>query len=341
MSLKLIRPGKRGNKVYYVRGTVAGQRIESSTGTTDKDAAEKFRAEFEHKLLAVSTKKVILTYGEASDQYTDDRKPEGWSAHMHRLIRDELAGKMLPEINQSEIVRVANLIYPKAAASTRNRWVVTPISCVMHYAARNRHCDWLRIERFVEEKPQTRAVSVAVARAVIRGSVKQERKAKLKQALCLWLFKHGNRISETLSVTGENVSFSDRTFQLLVAKPRRWKTFALDPEVAVALKRCYPDGLPAGRIFPWRTRWGVYKWLTPLSRALGIKFTPHMARHSVGTWYARKRAGLRATMDRLGHDDVESSMRYQEGDIEMVRQVNRQIGSLGGKIGGRHRKRKR
>src|SRR5579883_3541382 len=55
----------------------------------------------------------------------------------------------------------------------------------------------------------------------------------------------------------------------------------------------------AGPLFPWRTRSGVYKWLRPYTKALGLRFTPHMARHSVGRWLNQDRAGLKTIMDAL------------------------------------------
>lgn len=339
MSLKLIAPGKRGNKFYYLRGTVGGQRVESTTGTTNKDAAEKFRAEFELKLLTQSGKRVILTYGEASDLYLEKRDLPKWELKHYQRIKNELGETGLDDMSQADIIRVADLLYPGAPASTRNRWVIMPIAAIVHYAARNKHCAWLRIEKFKETKPQTRAVSEGIAKRIIEASAQQDRKSKFKNLLCIWLFKHGNRITETLRVLGANIDIKGKTFQMLVSKSKIWKTFALDPEVIAALRDTFPDGLPDGHIFPWRTRWGVYKWLTPMREEMGIKFTPHMARHSVGTWYNRKGANLRATMDRLGHDDVESSMRYQAGDIQVVRAFNRKIGNLsGGRKGGKRKK---
>lgn len=73
-----------------------------------------------------------------------------------------------------------------------------------------------------------------------------------------------------------------------------------------------------GWVFPWRTKSGVYAWLRPLRQALGVTFTPHMARHSVGKRHNDAGAGLRTIMARLGHQDVKSSIRYQAEDIEVV-----------------------
>ncbi len=210
----------------------------------------------------------------------------------------------------------------------------------MHHAADAGHCSWVRFKKFKEEKPKTRAVTIEVAKQIIAEAEKQKDKPLIKQALCIWLFKHGNRISEALSVKGLDIHQKEKTFSLLISKSKTWKIFALDPEALKALKSAYPKGLPEQAVFPWKTRWGVYKWLLPMCRGIGITFSPHMARHSVGTWYSQQGASVRTTMERLGHEDHKSSMRYQAGDIEIVRQVNKKLGRFGGKTGGKIKKTK-
>lgn len=331
--LKLNKPGIRG-KYYSLRGTLSGRRYEVSTRTTDKDAAEKFRIGFEAR--AIDNSGPIITYGQATHIYLEKRKQSGIGTHereMHLRIVSELGRKPLGNITQGEIDRIADLLYPNAKPSTKNRWIIRLIAGVMHYAARSGHCQWLRIHKFKEPKPQTRAVSKNVAIAIIIESGKQKKNADLKKLICLWMFKHGNRISEILSVRGENIDFKQRIFKLYVSKTKTWKTFPLDPEVATALKKAFKDGIPEGLIFPWRHRHSVYKWLRPMCRIIGISFSPHMARHSLGTWFAARGASLRATMERLGHEDAKSSLRYQAGDISVVRGINKKIGAL---IGGKN-----
>ena len=47
MSYKLIPPGRRGNKVYYARISVAGRQFEVSTRTADKKLAGAFARQAE------------------------------------------------------------------------------------------------------------------------------------------------------------------------------------------------------------------------------------------------------------------------------------------------------
>lgn len=63
-------------------------------------------------------------------------------------------------------------------------------------------------------------------------------------------------------------------------------------------------------------------------QSLGLAFTPHMARHSLGTWLNAQGAGLKTIMAALGHADPKSSMRYQTADVEIVRQAGAKVGRL-------------
>lgn len=75
-----------------------------------------------------------------------------------------------------------------------------------------------------------------------------------------------------------------------------------------------------GRIFArWKDQRTVNHWLRRLCNGLEIAFTPHRARHTVGKRLSDSGASLRTIMAKLTHANVQSSMRYQAGDIETVR----------------------
>ena len=86
-----------------------------------------------------------------------------------------------------------------------------------------------------------------------------------------------------------------------------------------------------GHVFPWRTRSGVYRWLRPLVRSQGVTFTPHMARHFGGKVLNAAGKGLKTIMGALDHADPQSSVRYQDADLEIVRDAINDVGKLMGK----------
>lgn len=86
------------------------------------------------------------------------------------------------------------------------------------------------------------------------------------------------------------------------------KKSAADPSPVLRDAGRDPPEARCGPLFPWSDRTSVYRWLRPLSQqTLGQRFTPHQARHNLGTWLANDNATRRTTMSALGHADPKSS----------------------------------
>jgi integrase len=239
----------------------------------------------------------------------------------------------LADINHARLVTAANKLCPGLTPATKNREVMGMAAAVLHYAAENGYCEWLRIKLFKEPEPETRAVSVDIARTVITSANDGARPSRagshveIRQLLLLWMFRQGTRITQTLSVTWNEISLREQTFRLYDKKAQKWQTFPLHADVFQALCEI-PEEQWNGRLWPWTQKTGVYRWLRPMVRHLGIEFTPHMARHSLGTWLNASGAGLKTIMAALGHKDAKSSIRYQAADIEVVRAASQQLGDL-------------
>lgn len=322
MPLALIKPGRRkANRYYLIRGTVDGRRIEVSTKTTDEALARAFKTrllrEIAESRLPRSTDRV--SFARAARFYIEFRNPGDDDLRRIAGAVRELGDRPVGDIGQADIVRAADNLKPMGSPATRNREVVRPVAAILHYAARNGWCGWKRVSPFREPKPRTRATSEAVAMGLIAATEGD------KRLLLLWLFKQGDRISDPLKLRWEHVDLGRGTVTYVMGKTGAERHVPLDDEVVVELANVE---VQQGWLFPWRTRSGVYKWLRPLTRELGIAFTPHMARHSVGKWMNDEGAGLRTIMEKLGHADPKSSLRYQAGDIEVVRAATRKLPSL-------------
>jgi integrase len=326
MPFKLIPPGTRKNNPFYlVRGTVDGRDIEVSAKTRDKAAAKRFAAELERELLArrIPRPGEAITFAAAADLYISYRDPIKADVGRIDRLKRVIGKKVVADIRQADLVAAADLLQPNKAPATRNREVIRMAASILHYAHENGYCDWLRVKLFKEPAPRTRAVTMDVAAELIEAAP-----AGPHQLLLLWLFRHGTRISQTLSVTWDDIDLPQQSFRLYDKKGGCWRVFPLHPEVFEQLA-----AMPArsGRLWPWETKSGVYKWLRPLTRKLGIAFTPHVGRHSLGTWLNESGAGLRTIMATLGHQDAKSSIRYQAADIEIVRAAAVKIGPIGRK----------
>lgn len=350
MPLYLVAPGRRkGNRFFIIRGKINGLSVEWSTKTTDEPAAVKFKAELELKILEnrVPSAGEEMSFARAVDLYRAYRDPA--KADVKRLDRlvAQIGGSMIRDITHANLVEMANRLYGGRSAATRNREALRPAASVLHYCAGAGFCPWLRVPLFKETRPRTRAVDVTVASAIVAaisgepapakdgrayGPWARERRAAAhakKRLLLLWLFRQGNRISDVLKIRWEAIDLRARTVTYHVGKTDRpdvvkplhdevWELLASNPQ-------------DAGRLFPWHTRSGVYAWLRPAMKKLGITFTPHMARHSLGKWLNEDGASLRLIMDALDHADPESSIRYQSTDVEVIRRAGQRLGNLVGK----------
>jgi integrase len=314
--LKLIPPGRRkDNRFYIARGTIDGQPVEFSTRETDKGRAEAAAARLLPTFLnrrVTAEPQEVKTFRQAAEAYTAWRTP-GWDEirRINRLIAD-LGDRDIRTMTSSDLIGAAGRICPDHKASSRNRLVITPASAILHYAAEQGWCPWVRCRRFKEAKPETRAIRADAARKLVRSAKGIER------AFLIFLFGQGMRVSDAIAVSWERINLRDGLIQVKIAKTDQWRWKAMDPDARAALASLpLPKGerKRSGPVFPWKNRWAVYRALAAAVEASGIAFTPHMARHSLGTWLAAAGVSLKTRMDIMDHADPKSNVRYEMSQI--------------------------
>ena len=325
MPLTLIPPGQRkGNRYFLLRGTFRGRRVEVSTKTADISAARRFAEDYRDKLATSGVPEATdrVSFERAVELYKAFRKPSRMEEQRLNHLVAAIGHRMVADLRHADLVEVANRLYGHCTPETRNRQAMRPAAAVLHYAAANELCSYLRIPLFREKRPETRAVDLRTARGLVKAAPQGA-----KRLLLLWLFRHGMRIGDTLRVRCEDIDLKRRIYRSHVSKTDRWIEHPLHEDVFLELAN---SKLLKGEgwLFPWRSRWAVYRWLKPIRRSLGIAFTPHMARHSLGRWLNEAGASLRTIMDTLGHADIHSSARYQSTDIEVIRATSAKIGAL-------------
>jgi len=324
MPFRLIPPGTRKNtRWWYVRGTVAGREREFCTYTAAQGEAELFALRKELELLEgrVPAPGEAVTFSHAAQRYLAWRNPAEADRDRIDRVTGILGDRLIGDLTHADLVAAALARHPKAAAATRNRETLRPAAAVLHYAANNRWCAWLRVPLFKEPRPRTRAIAKPQAKALIAELT------GAKRLLLLWLFHTGQRIGDALRIEWQHVDLARATVRYHVGKTDEWREKPLADELVAALAN---ETEKTGWLFPWGSRSGVYKWLRPHAKALGIAFTPHMARHSLGRWLNEEGASLRHIMDALDHADPKSSIRYQSTDLEVLREAGRKVGRLGG-----------
>lgn len=333
MSLKLIALGKRrGNRFYLIRGRFRGKLYEYSTETTDKAVAEErlntFTAERIQSSAADEPQEpdAVETFRQAAAAYCEF-SPHLPAADIKRINKavKVLGDRPWRDIKQAEITATANRLCPGQMASSKNRSVVTFISAILHYVAGEER--QVKVKRFKEAKPETKALRQPAVERLIEAA--WHRCNSFVVVMLVFLFSQGMRISDALAITWERLDLTEGLVRVKIGKADEWRWKALHPNAAAALA-----GLPVdppsrtGRVFPWANRWAFYKALQPALEASGVKFTPHMARHTLG--FMLGKVSMKTRMDIMDHKDPRSSMRYDMSQVEEQRAALNSVGDFVG-----------
>lgn len=327
MSVKLLPPGKgtgkrKHYKHYYIIGSLDGKKVEESTKQVDyklaKRALDKYN-DFHAKSKQVSE---YVSLKEAAERLKDDR-PHLSEEDKKRI--DRLAAvfpdRPIMDIVKDDANRFIKIAYPNGAeASTLNRYVITPLSMILNYAASNKWREPIKLKRFKEKKPKPRYMLDKDHGILLKFLGKKYGKDSEEYLIFLWLSYQGDRISDSLKAKYEDFDLDKEIFSRHISKSDTYDDVPLDSEIVKILKKDVKDG-KEGKVFRWDTRWGVYKWLGKACKEAGVTFTPHMARHTLGKRLNDSGAGLKTIMQVLGQSDPRSAVRYQTTGISEMREA--------------------
>lgn len=311
MSLRIVAPRGGKSPFYTVRGTFAGRIIDASTKARDKEGAERFKTRLEVELARKQADQYgPITFKSAAELYLDYRNPRKQDRTFIAKLVAVLGDEQLKEIKQHMLIRAANLIYRDAQPSTKNRNALVPAGAILHYAAENNLCPYMRVRKFKEKTPEPRSVTKDLARVLIANS-----EGSMRMAM-VWLFCQGWRISDVLRVQWQHIDREAGTVKYRIGKTDKWRVKPLHADVLMLLSNTPKD---FGRLFPWKDKSAFYRALKPLCAKLKIKFTPHMARHSFATWRVNDGASPQEIMDAGGWESINSVMRYAKLDPTRIR----------------------
>lgn len=314
MALHLTR--RKGSEFWYIRGVFHGHKVDASTRVRDHGAAKALLRRMEVELASTEPRPQhrTATFAEAAGLYLSHH-PRSISdiRAIDRLVKF-LGDKALGEIKSYMISEAAIALYPNASAATRNRMTIANASAILHYAADQDLCAYIKVKRFKEAEVAPRDVDATVARTLIASTEGYQR------LLLVMLFRQGWRIGELLEAQWPHIDLGERSIEHHNRKIGVYDEVPLHDD-AVALLAEIPEGDRNGNLFPWPDRWAVYEWLWPLTKRLGVRFTPHMARHTFATQLA---AGGASSFDLLATGnwtDLKSVKRYTRLDRERARTV--------------------
>lgn len=316
----LVQPGARkNNRNWLIRGTFEGKNDnEKSTGTTDENLARAMHARLVYEERTKQDHRINKTFRYAADEYIAWKNPSDREKGFLDEICKYIGNVAIRDITQSDLVGIANNIYKGKKGSSKNRGVMHPASAVIHYASKPTHkwCELWQIELFEETPVKKRTMTIEDARKFVKAT------DGIEKSLILWLFKHSDRITSSIEVMGPHIHLKENYYDRLTGKKKKkWIKAPLDPEVKASLMEVYGSKMPQGTIFPWKNRWTVYKWIKPISKRLKVKFTPHMARHSILSWIGDAGGNSIQIKTRAGHASLKSSEPYLAENLKVTRDI--------------------
>jgi integrase len=320
MPLKVVKRPK--SEFYYLRGTIGGVRYEESTQTADKALAEEIRAKREAELFKeqVYGKEAVVTFVHAVADYLEHGNAD------KRFMAPVLAhfgATLLRHIDQHAIDTAAKKLLPKAGPATRNRQVYTPVSTVLHHAARKGWCAHPVIARPKQPKGVIRWITSDEADKLIDACAPHLR------PLVVFLLYTGARAGEAVWLDWSNVDLAKGQVTFPKTKNGEARSVPLHARVVHELGKSNrregdvfltDDGEPYTR--PKRkddTSAGSRiksGFKGACRRAAITAFRVHDCRHTWATWHYRESRDLAALQKLGGWKSVQMVLRYAHTNVE-------------------------
>jgi integrase len=221
MPLKLYKRGK----VWWISGTVHGQKVRETTGSNDKEVAEAIRIKKEAGLVSdhVYGPKATRDFSDAVTSYIEAGGERRYIGTPHSGLLWHFYSTPLKDIQQDDLDKAARTLYPTALPETRNRQCYTPFIAVWNHAVKNGWAD-MRLWSRPKKAKGTNVVRIAKRRA---GTfpVDYEHAAKFIAAmspgpamLMTTLFYTGMRPIEIFALEADDVNIAGRWITLTKTK---------------------------------------------------------------------------------------------------------------------------
>ncbi|MBB2819050.1 UNVERIFIED_ORG: integrase [Rhizobium esperanzae] len=304
MPLKLYKRGK----VWWISGTVHGQKVRETTGANDKEVAEAIRIKKEAGLVSdhVYGPKATRDFSDAVTSYIDAGGERRYLGTPHSGLLGYFYSTRLKDIQQDDLDKAARTLYPDALPETRNRQCYTPFIAVWNHAVKN---GWAEMRLWSRpKKPKgTNIVRLAKRRA---GTfpVDYEHAAKFIAAmspgpamLMTTLFYTGMRPIEIFALEAQEVNVAGRWITLTKTKTGEPRGIPIHEFIAPILESLLkrnslaedprlfrtPKGEPYGTIvtdIEGEGGGGLKTAINGARRRSGIRdIAPYTGRHSVST----------------------------------------------------------
>jgi integrase len=278
MPLKLFkRRTLDGKNIWHYRGTIDGDRLRGTTGTTKRSEAARIVATIErqHSEGRYDGSTQSLKFPQAVALYLKAGKSDKYLGK----IEDHWKNTKVSKMKAGAIRQSAIDLYPDAGWATRNRQVITPTQAVINHCAELELCAPLRIKRFKHEKKIKQPVTVEWLNTFCAHA------RPLMAALATFMFATGCRISEAKRLDWPDIDFQQRTILVVKTKAKKQRLPHMPQRLLVALANLPRDGKPFGC---WsesslRRMWDEDVAKTAEAAPGFVRLTFHSCRHGIAT----------------------------------------------------------
>jgi integrase len=302
MPLKLFKRRTRdGKDIWHYRGTVAGDRLRGSTGTTNRRLAAQIASEVENRhhkgrLLAPEE---VLTFPQAVTLYLKARELNRRQMAYIGKIEDHWKDARVKDMTPGAIRQSAIDIHPKASGATRNRQVITPTQAIINHCAELELCPPIRIKRFKFEKKIKKPFTLEWLDTFC------EHARPLNVALATTMFGTACRINEARRIDWPDIDFKQHTVLIRDSKTKKERLAHIPPRLLAALANLPRDKKP----FYWsesklRRLWDEDVAQTAEADPGFERLTFHSARHGFATKMLRDGIDPKSAAALGGWDDI-------------------------------------
>lgn len=273
MPLKIVK--RKSSDNWYVRGTIKGQEIFESTGTTDKAIANRHRLKRENEL-TIEVDKNRKTFTEACIAYIQ----QGGEKTFIEPLEESLHGYYLDELDQALLDTKARETYPTQSNSSVKRMYYDPFTAITNNASK---LGWMSYQRF--SKPKFKRPAPEWVEIDWLEKLWGQCNPRLK-ALTTFLPYTGCRTTECTSLTWDRVNLDEGWAYIPKTKNGEPRTVHLPKIVIDRLKEIEQKD---GSVFGYSSRHTVRNAIQRACKRAGIEYKrAHViGSHTYATWMRR------------------------------------------------------
>jgi integrase len=302
MPLKLFKRKTRDGYIWHYRGTIAGDRLRGTTGTTDRKIAARIASEVEnrHHKGHLDRPEEVLTFPQAVAIYEKAGKGlDTRSARYIARLEDYWKNAKVKDMTSGAVKQSAIDLYPGCSGATWNREVITPTQAIINHCADLELCPPIRIKRFKFEVAIKKPITLEwintfclYARPVIK-------------ALLLDMFSTACRFAEAHRQEWRDIDFKNRTILIRDTKTKQQRRAHMPQPLLVALANLPRDRRP----FHYSESHLRRMWDEDVARTAEAvdgfeRLTFHCARHGFATKMLRDKIDAKTAATLGGWADV-------------------------------------